>query len=107
MSNELDLLKKVIYEVFNENNIEIEKIILFGSRARGDSNPESDWDFLIITNNEIDLKLKREIRFQIRKKLSHLSAGVDLIIKSVKETEECKNDTGIVAYYAVKEGIAL
>jgi predicted nucleotidyltransferase len=27
---------------------DVERIILFGSRARGDARPDSDWDFLII-----------------------------------------------------------
>jgi predicted nucleotidyltransferase len=27
---------------------EVERIILFGSRSRGDARPDSDWDFLII-----------------------------------------------------------
>ncbi len=27
---------------------EVERIILFGSRARRDARPDSDWDFLII-----------------------------------------------------------
>jgi len=29
--------------------IEIDKIILFGSRARGDYREDSDWDILIVT----------------------------------------------------------
>ncbi|MBX5468196.1 MAG: nucleotidyltransferase domain-containing protein [Firmicutes bacterium] len=27
---------------------EVDRIILFGSRARGDARPDSDWDFLVI-----------------------------------------------------------
>jgi len=34
------------------------RIILFGSRARGDSNPNSDWDFLILTRKEVNQDLK-------------------------------------------------
>ncbi len=29
------------------------EIWLFGSRARGDSRPDSDWDFLIFTQNDL------------------------------------------------------
>ncbi len=29
------------------------EVWLFGSRARGDAREDSDWDFLVLTNNEI------------------------------------------------------
>jgi predicted nucleotidyltransferase len=38
------------------------KIILFGSRARGDNNKQSDWDFLILTSSQVDDGKKKEIR---------------------------------------------
>lgn len=38
------------------------KVILFGSRARGDYNSNSDWDFLILTSKKSDENLKRKIR---------------------------------------------
>lgn len=38
------------------------KVILFGSRARGDQNPESDWDFLILSSKKATPRLKSQIR---------------------------------------------
>ena len=38
------------------------KVILFGSRARGDFKSNSDWDFLILTSKISDESLKRRIR---------------------------------------------
>ena len=32
-------------------------VLLFGSRARGDSGEESDWDILILTNEEVNQEL--------------------------------------------------
>ncbi|KZX10119.1 nucleotidyltransferase domain-containing protein [Methanobrevibacter curvatus] len=44
------------------NNLEIEKIILFGSVARGEDNEDSDIDILIVTFNiGDDLKIEDEI----------------------------------------------
>ncbi|MBA2322688.1 MAG: nucleotidyltransferase domain-containing protein, partial [Pseudonocardiales bacterium] len=34
---------------------ELRLLVLHGSRARGDHGPESDWDFGVLTNGEIDL----------------------------------------------------
>jgi predicted nucleotidyltransferase len=42
------------------------EIILFGSRARGDVNPNSDWDVLILLNNlVVDRKLEKEYREEL------------------------------------------
>jgi len=38
------------------------KVILFGSKARGSSKKDSDWDFLILTSQKVNEKLKRTIR---------------------------------------------
>lgn len=37
-------------------------VILYGSRARGDERPDSDWDILILTNNAADLVTERKFR---------------------------------------------
>jgi predicted nucleotidyltransferase len=37
------------------------KIFLFGSRARNDFRDDSDWDFLILTNQKISQDLKNRI----------------------------------------------
>ena len=39
-----------------------EKVILFGSQARGDAHEESDWDLLIILNSE-SANLDDEIKY--------------------------------------------
>lgn len=39
---------------------EVSKIILFGSRARGEGTPHSDIDLLIVLNTE-DYRLKRQV----------------------------------------------
>ena len=40
----LNEIKRVIMDVAKEMGVEIDKIILFGSRARGDYREDSDWD---------------------------------------------------------------
>jgi predicted nucleotidyltransferase len=38
------------------------KILLFGSRARGDNRKDSDWDFMIITNKKFDWQTVASLR---------------------------------------------
>ena len=50
----LQRLKQLLQERFN-----VHQIILFGSRARGDANTESDMDVLVILNQPINRKIRK------------------------------------------------
>jgi len=52
----LQLVKGAVHEVDEKADI-----ILFGSRARGDFQKESDWDFLILTEKEENHQLRKTI----------------------------------------------
>ena len=41
------------------------EVILYGSRARGDESPDSDWDLLILVNSRADLKKEMEFRHKL------------------------------------------
>ncbi len=40
-------------------------IILYGSRARGDERPDSDWDILILINTKADLETEKVFRHKL------------------------------------------
>jgi len=40
-------------------------IILYGSRARGDERPDSDWDILILVNSKADLEKEKVFRHNL------------------------------------------
>lgn len=60
------------------------KVILFGSRARGEAREDSDWDFLILTSKEVTPNLEDEFRV----KLYDLELEYEQVISSVIENEQ-------------------
>jgi uncharacterized protein len=72
-----DIIKKVKEAVYKiDPNAEI---ILFGSRARGDFKPTSDWDFLILTSQVVNEGFKS----RIRRELFYAELELDQAISSV------------------------
>ncbi len=107
MKNIVKTTRKIITEEFLKNALEVKKILLFGSRARKNFNEESDWDFLIIIDKELNRNIKWEIILKIKRKLSKLKIPNDIIINSENQIQKNKNNVGNIIYYALKDGIAV
>lgn len=60
------------------------RVILFGSRARGDSRADSDWDFLILTTKEASPPFQD----MLRELLYRIELNTEQVITSVIENEE-------------------
>ena len=57
------------------------EIVLFGSRARGDHKGDSDWDILILTKKQVDVKLKNNILDKVYDlELEHAQAISTMIV---------------------------
>jgi len=96
---------KIISEFVEQFGYHLDKIILFGSRARGDAKPDSDWDFLVLVQEELTFHQKQKLVVQIKRKLARLRIPNDIIIKSKRGYELSKDKIGTVSFYASIEGI--
>ncbi len=96
---------EIIKEELKKRGIKIIKIILFGSRARGNFKVDSDWDFFVIIDKTLNFNEKWDIIDEIKIKLAQKGILNDIILKSPKEIEEAKDDVGRITYYALREGI--
>jgi predicted nucleotidyltransferase len=56
----LSMIKKQVKEIDPSADI-----ILYGSRARGDERPDSDWDILILVNTEADIETEKLFRHKL------------------------------------------
>ena len=77
-----------------------EKIILFGSAARGDMNRHSDVDLLIVKEGVDALDLMG----QIYRNLRGVGAAVDAIVVSPRDVERYKDSHALVIKPALREG---
>jgi len=55
------IIVKIINDVLEEKGIKVKKIILFGSRAKGDFKQDSDWDLMIVTDRNLSFLKKRKM----------------------------------------------
>jgi uncharacterized protein len=60
-------------------------VILYGSRARGDEHPESDWDLLILVNSKTDLDYERVFRHRLYD--IELESGVAISVSVYNKNE--------------------
>ena len=81
------------------------RVILFGSRARGDSKTNSDWDFLIISSLQVNEKLKR----QFRTGLIDTELEAEEVINTLIYSQEQWNKYKITPLYknVIKEGVEI
>lgn len=95
----------IIRDIFSVRELTIEKIIFFGSRARGDFNKDSDWDFLVISGQELPVREKHHLITQIKRQLAKLNIPNDIIIQSERAFEIQKSFPGNISYVANLEGV--
>jgi len=81
-----------------------EKIILFGSHARGDAGPDSDVDLLIVMPVAGS---KREKAVEIGVALHAIRVPKDLIVVTPEEFEWRKDTIGTIEWPAWREGKVL
>ena len=78
-----------------------QRVILFGSHARGQAGPDSDVDLLVVFP---EVSNKREAAIQIRRILSDLTIPTDIIVTSPDEIRERGDLVGTVLRPALREG---
>lgn len=81
------------------------KVILFGSRARGEERPDSDVDLLVVEPGEI-AKPRAETG-RLRRELRGLGVGFDLLVVSAEYAERRARSEGSLMEEVFSEGRVL
>jgi len=78
-----------------------ERIILFGSRARGDHRPDSDIDLLVVMKRIED---RGKMMVGIRNAIGEVGYGVDVVVYNPQEVRERADWDSSVISWALREG---
>jgi uncharacterized protein len=81
-----------------------ERIILFGSQARGDTDRDSDVDLLVVMCGPVD---RRETAAQIRRALRDVPVAKDIVVTWSDEIARRGHVIGTVLRPALREGKVL
>ncbi len=82
------------------------KIVLFGSRARGDARPDSDFDLLVVLRG-ITPEDANSCRLALYRAFRGTGVAVEPFVMDEEEFEETRTVIGGIAYPAWKEGVLL
>jgi len=81
-----------------------EKVILFGSYARGTASAESDVDLLVVAPTSLP---PRERYGAVRRLLADCPVGFDIVVKTPEEYDHWRSVVNHIVYFADKYGRVL
>ncbi|MGD9728525.1 MAG: nucleotidyltransferase domain-containing protein [Nitrospiraceae bacterium] len=81
-----------------------DRIILFGSAARGQMGPDSDVDLLVVKSN---VPHRRRLAQAIHRNLFGIGVPVDVIVVTPEDIEAFKDKVGTIIGPAMKDGTLL
>ncbi len=99
VNDQIDRMVKRIVRKFHP-----ERIILFGSHARGDAGPDSDVDLLVVMRVDVSIDEKR---LDIRMALHDRSIPLDIIVTTPEDFVWRKDVVGTIEWPATREGKVL
>jgi predicted nucleotidyltransferase len=80
-----------------------EKIILFGSAARGDAGPESDFDILVVKSGVH----RRRLAMDLYERLAGVGKSVDIVVATPEDLVRYGDCPAMVIESALREGKVL
>ena len=81
-----------------------DKIILFGSRSRGNNKKDSDYDVCVLKRN---VEHRRKLAQQIYVSLCDVNTPIDVIGQTPEKFDELKDDPYLIYKQIAKDGVVV
>lgn len=88
----------------NLNGYTLEKIILFGSRARGDFDMNSDYDLYLVLKEKLSRRQKIELMDLLSGKLAEEEICSDIIIGNEENLKQNAENSDSILKFVAEEG---
>ena len=98
---EPELLTEIVRRVVEA--VAPQKIVLFGSRARGDHRPDSDIDLLVINESTVP-RSQRTVRIHAALRGLPIEVDTEVMVYTPKEVDEWKGSQAAFVTTALREG---
>jgi predicted nucleotidyltransferase len=95
----IDLLPEITRRILEMSKPE--KIILFGSYARGEQNPDSDVDLMVVVDQ---VKSTRSESVRLRGALRGLLVPIDILVATTEQLNRHQNTIGLIYRSVLEEG---
>lgn len=98
--------KKLLQEVTRRivATVQPQRVLLFGSAARGQMTKNSDFDMLVVMRGSAHRRLTAQ---KIYRNLHGAGISVDIVVATEKDIKEYGNRTGTILKSALQEGRVL
>ena len=99
----LDKINRMVRRIVEVSSPE--RIVLFGSYARGEAGPDSDVDLLVVSSRAAGGK--RRLAVSIDMALLDIGLPKDVVVVTPEECERFRDVVGTVIYPALHEGVVV
>jgi predicted nucleotidyltransferase len=102
LTSKIDLIQGIVQRIVD--TAQPEKVILFGSRARGDARPKSDFDVLVIKHSD-EPRYRCSVPLYVA--LADLPVEVEVMVYTPEEVEEWSQVPQAFVTTALREGTTI
>ena len=100
--NNQEIIEQVRQRILD--SVQLDRLILFGSRARNDAREDSDVDLLVVMNTDAKPVYRS---LPIRRALKDIHVSKDIVVYTPEEFQSCLPASASLAARAAEEGVEL